>query len=64
MKHLLENFAIKQCAGCGLELPKLSAEEDKQMRIEYALNFPNDPEMKEEIEILCDDCYKKTGLKA
>lgn len=36
---------------------------EEEMRKEYTGNFPDDPDMKEELVIICDDCYKKMRLK-
>lgn len=48
---------------CGVTLPYPTPEEDKEAMEEYAKNFPNDPHMKEELEIVCDDCYNKMAKK-
>ena len=32
---------------------------DEECAKEYKENFPNDPDMKYPVDIICDDCYKK-----
>ena len=64
-KQLLKNFAIRSyiCAQCGKEYDWNTEFTDKEMKEEYAGNFPNDTDMLEDVAVVCDDCYKKMGLE-
>ena len=48
-----------KCAHCRREYPRNPDFTEEDMRKEYAENFPDDPEMKEEVDLVCDDCYKE-----
>lgn len=45
-----------KCAMCGKIFKSGWSEEEAKE--EYKQNFPNDKEMKLEIDLVCDDCYK------
>ncbi len=50
---------MSKCATCQDDLPKMTFWESIRNIAEYRINFPNDPEMKFPMEIICDDCYER-----
>lgn len=52
-----------KCEHCGKTFPRDETFTEEDMKAEYVKNFPDDPDMKEDIAIICDDCYKKVGLE-
>lgn len=51
------------CEACGRTETSEEEWTEEMRKEEYKKNFPNDPDMKEPLAIVCDDCYKKMGLK-
>lgn len=50
---------MSKCATCQDNLPKMNFWEHIKSIAEYLINFPNDPQMKLPMEIVCEDCYER-----